>query len=395
MTRLVCLWCVLAAAGCHDLPDVAEDECGNLVVEANEDCDGFDAADGRGVCGAPDDDNACHFTCIPDQPEDFLQCPPGWGCGDDGRCEQPSGYFYEAEGSPWTMPVDQLAIGDVDGDGNDDLVGNNQQQIMVRFGNTEGKFAETYELNIRRPNGPVTYDFFNSDVTGGAPREMLDVIVPIEEGLFVLLGDEEKFFEPVAYAPFVLDEEVRFAVADVPATPISDLLFFSYTEYAMAYLFSDAAPTPFPAAAIEDVERRPVLPVPAADILDDASIGLYDERQELAVAYPGDSQVHVYRAGGAPAGPDDTQDHFKMQDPVTLSLGVHRMGDHALFADVDGNGEQDLLVELASGKTGIFYTVSRVIGPTLDVPSGDDGLNAPGLGFPLAAADRDTDRVAY
>ncbi len=394
MTRLVRLWCVLLAAGCHDLPDISEDECGNLVVEANEDCDGFDAADGRGVCGAPEDDNACHFTCIPDQPEDFLQCPPGWGCGDSGRCEQPSGYFYEAEGSPWSMPVDQLAIGDVDGDGNDDLVGNNQQQIMVRFGNTEGKFAETYSLNIRRPNGPVTYDFFNSDLAGGSPREMLDVIVPIEEGLFVLLGDEEKFFEPVAYAPFIIDEELRFASADVPSTPVTDLLFVSYSENVMAYLFSDALPTQFPPAAVDGVERRPVFPIPAADVINDASNVLYNLRPEVVIAYPGDSEVHIYRAGGLAAGPGDTQDHFKMQDPITLSLGAYRMGERALFADVDANGEMDLLVELDDGRIGIFYTAARTIGPTLDVPVNEDGLNSPGLGFPLAAGDLDGDGVA-
>lgn len=397
MKRLACLWCVLAAAGCHDLPDVAEDECGNLVVEANEDCDGFDAADGRGVCGVPDDDNACHFTCIPNQPDDFLQCPPGWGCADSGRCEQPSGYFYEAEGSPWSMPVDQLAIGDVDGDGNDDLVGNNQQQIMVRFGNTEGKFAETYDLNIRRPNGPVTYDYFNSDLAGGEAREMLDVIVPIEEGLFVLLGDEEKFFEPVAYAPFVIPEELRFALVDVPSTSITDLMFISYTEKAMAYLFSDAVPTPFPPAAVDGVERRPVLPIPAADIVNDASVAAYNQRQELVIAYPGDSQIHIYRVDGLPAGPGQQQDHFKANDPITLSLGAQRMGQRALFADVDGNGEQDLMVELEGEQVGIFYTVSRVIGPTLTVPEAPEpptiALNS-GLGFPLAAADLNFDDVA-
>jgi hypothetical protein len=80
-----------ACAACADLPDIDPDTCGNLVVDLEEDCDGFGLADGDGtVCAEPGDDNECFFVCG----AEGGACPQGWGCG-SGRCRA-SGLFDRA-----------------------------------------------------------------------------------------------------------------------------------------------------------------------------------------------------------------------------------------------------------------------------------------------------------
>lgn len=100
----------LVASGCWAFPDPPRDTCGNLIIEANEDCDGDDDE----VC------RACHLVCAPGSSDDG--CPADRICGGDGLCRAPSGEF-EAEplriahdGARW------LASADLDADRRDDVV---------------------------------------------------------------------------------------------------------------------------------------------------------------------------------------------------------------------------------------------------------------------------------
>src|SRR5690606_21100078 len=80
----------LVLAGCTDLPPVPDTGCGNLVLSADEDCDGVSAFDGA-PGGEPGTVNAGFYVCDAAAPAPL--CPPGWGCGGDGRWRQPSGSF--------------------------------------------------------------------------------------------------------------------------------------------------------------------------------------------------------------------------------------------------------------------------------------------------------------
>jgi hypothetical protein len=181
---------LLAGQGCAELPSITGGVCGNLVVDASEDCDGFSVFAGDTVCAAPTAENACHYLCSED-----ASCPEGWGCGADGRCRRPSGRFEPAPESPWRFNVNELAVGDVDGDRHDDLLGNNEFSLAVRFGSSSATFLEELEVNIRPPTGPLTFARFDGD-------PLLDVLVPTESGLFALLGQPEREFDVVSYAQF-------------------------------------------------------------------------------------------------------------------------------------------------------------------------------------------------
>ena len=189
----LCLVISVLAAACYDLPDVEPDVCGNKVIDGEEDCDGFTEYGGETACGAPElveEAKQCVYLCD----EGGTACPPGWGCGLNGVCSRPEGTFIDAPASPWHMPVDEFAIGDVDGDGNADLIGNDPAQIMVRFGSSNAEFPDELFTPIRRPTGAVTYTHFDNDTR-------LDAVVPIDLGLFVLRGGGARTLDSVAYSP--------------------------------------------------------------------------------------------------------------------------------------------------------------------------------------------------
>lgn len=103
---------------CAPLQAIAATTCGNAVVDAAEDCDGF--APGGQVCGRPDEGaRACRFTCDPAKPGGA--CPDGWGCGTSGVCREPTGRFA-APSARAESGVVGIAMGDFDGDHRADVL---------------------------------------------------------------------------------------------------------------------------------------------------------------------------------------------------------------------------------------------------------------------------------
>jgi hypothetical protein len=359
--------------------------CGNLVIDATEDCDGFSAFGGGTRCAGPGEDNACFYVCgdgvVGSEPGDGPLrggCPPGWGCGQDGRCRRPSGMFTAA-GPSWHMPVQSFAIGDVDGDGHADLIGNNQQTLMVRYGSPSADFQDSFEMNIRRPVGEVTYARLDED-------HRLDAIIPTQEGLFVLLGSEGRTLEPVAYSSFNFeDDDVRFYAADVAATPLTEVLFFDKNPDGVVggFVFSSAPPAQL-AEPPGGVSVQPIEPV-TGDVTGDG-------REEVIVAYPGGAAIHVYSIAGGPgeAGAEST---FHLGAHVSLALpGPARVGQRMHMADVDGDGKLDLLIGLEGGQVAVAYGAGgQLEAPVIEPVFGTPTSLRP---FPLAAGDLDGDGMA-
>jgi hypothetical protein len=385
---LCLLMCALA--GCYDLPDIEPDVCGNKVIDGNEDCDGFTEYGEGTQCGAAEleeEAQRCVYLCDADS-----VCPPGWGCGLDGVCNRPEGTFEFSPLSPWPMPVDELAIGDVDGDGNADLIGNDPAQIMVRFGSANAEFPDSLATAIRRPSGAVTYTHFDND-------QRLDAVVPIDLGLFVLRGSAGRTLDSVAYSPFSSGGYiVEFHKIDHPAFPGPDVLVVDVINYRMQFLDTGGGGDEISVAIAPPGPDGSglILPPPVADVNGQPF------RPEFALTYYNDDTVHIYTTTGLP-GTDTTPSTLAPEPFQDLALpATWRVNSGAMFADVDGTNGADLVI------SGVRYPDGGSPEPGILVAYNNGGsLNAPvrvldlegfaipelGIGLPLASADFDQNGI--
>ncbi len=388
----------LSLAGCSNLRDISPDVCGNLALDVAEDCDGSSPFAETTACGAPGTANACFLIC---DSESEAVCPDGWGCGVDGRCRRPAGTFVQGPSSPWRFPVDSFGVGDVDGDGFADLIGNDTTTITVRYGDATGSFASELDVFTREPTGPLAFADINAD-------GRLDVLVPIESGLSTLLGTADRDLDPVAYPQFgVGGVDVR--IVPVPSDELvnvaSPLMLLDGTDDTMR--FDDDTKVPLPAGfAVTQLAGR--VPVALLDsdtpVVGDGSGSIVQGgRHSFALAFRGDTSVWIYSSIGdqnpMTAGPDlqPLLTHNIDLPPGTIvgPGGVH-------FADVNGDGAIDLVVNAARPSqpdgiavafdtgTGAGETLEAVAQPfNVQVPMG--GPTAP---FPYAMADLSGDDQA-
>lgn len=160
----------LMASACDSLDPVATGVCGNLVVEAGEQCDGAENC-GREAAAA------CRFTCEPGE----VACPGDFACSAEGVCVASAGPFIDpSSASRFELPVDRLVAGDLDGDLRADLVGVGTS-ARVRFGSSTDPLLASYEKPIRPPTGAAAFGELD-DVAG------LDVVIPTADGVFILVA---------------------------------------------------------------------------------------------------------------------------------------------------------------------------------------------------------------
>lgn len=422
MKLRIALLLAVSAFSCAELPQLGPDICGNGVIEPqlDEQCDlSEDEALGPDVrCGDPTDVlRACHYVCS--RSESGPTCPTGWGCSDDGVCRYASGEVVEIDESPIDLePHSRLQLGDIDGDDRLDLIASGEAGVSVYYGKRTDPFVSRYHFPLPSLSREVALGDVDRDgnedlvamtgvgpilLTGQRGRSLEPVIVPRID-----LRRVDANIEWLRVIPLRLDPDSPCAKAeDEPnllAIGTGNRLVISYPEklpIANETITTAELPSRFTVADLSGEHR-----------------GYADE--ELIVALPGRSQAHVFEQAciNRPA------DYVRELRDLTLALPypVVRLPhllfpelaqDSSMVADLDGDGDLDLLFAVTDGVvnhtvrvenmgsemgTPKIFEQMRVFeepNPQLGGEAGDPfgGIDSTQV-WPLAAGDLDNDRDA-
>lgn len=324
---------------CTEVPGFEPGVCGNRIVDLGEDCDGYSGMGEGTACGDPATSNACFFVCdvvgAGGADGTARVCPEGWGCGQDGRCRQPSGQFDADSNASFRFPAESLAIGDLDGDGFPDIVGTQGSQLSVRFGSESGVFSSEVDVPVPQPAGLLTFGLFNGDA-------LLDIILPISGGLVPLLGREDRKLETVAYSSLDL-RTARFGVRALvletfPGDQNNEIL--GIVNVGMRFFDN---PT-------DAYVRDPLGDKPLDLLVDELAVGDVDGdgSTEFALAFAGERTVHLCR--GNFSGNDE-----RTMQPIcfaSLATGAEVQRGGTRLVDVDGDDDLDLLAAVSSDAGG-------------------------------------------
>jgi hypothetical protein len=376
----------LLASACTDFPSIAAGECGNGVIEAQEDCDSFGLGAGT-VCRAPGTVGECHLDCsVRDGVQ--VECPAGWGCGTDAICHKPTGDFdapsESADVGAWT-----LVAGDFDGDGRGDVMSLEPldsigaTRLRFYYFDQEAALQETREF----PKLLV------SPVVGEVSGDTSSDVVFSSAGIGVLLGRQDRSLVPETFSSFLVPNADSRAVA-VSASRIGGippLLTLVSLAAGSGFYVPDsqtgklASHASF-AGTVGNLAGEPV----SGNLFEDAASS---PCLEAVFAERGSSHFTVVDpctvgSSGAPAWRDQfAQQDIELEPRASIDAG-------ALIADLNGDGHLDVLV----GAGGVPY-VSYGDGASLAeatpyrVPFPLTSGAAADTTMPLAAADVSGDGV--
>ncbi len=328
----------IVTLGCSNLSAIESDVCGNLVLEAGEDCDGFATVEGT-ECGAPGSEHACAFTCNPGHPIQGPICPDGFGCGSNGRCTAPSGFF--SRGPIFPFPAYRIENGDIDGDGQTDLIGVSESHLHLLFGTGSEVVGESREVAIPGSlGGRIAVVDLNQD-------GLSDVASPGKNGLAVFSGNAERRIQSIAYPSlavdaadtiwFVIQSTILGITVDTPFSlskklnRISSLGFAAKDEFSNTE-FSEVLGNEFNIDLVET-------PLDTGE-LDPVNFFVL-AHHEIALTFEGASKVWILeRRLDA-----DNRNVIARREIVNLPAG-YQVVSRAFLEDVDGDGDDDLIVQV-------------------------------------------------
>jgi hypothetical protein len=328
--RTLVVTALALVAGCKDLPDIGADRCGNGVVEPAEDCE--PVGDGAGSCGAEETANACFFVCA-----DGEGCPTGFQCGADDRCRRGSGEFVA--GPTVNFVLDQIAIGDVDGDRFDDVVTASGTSLMVGFGSEELDLASSLDTQVASPASALDVADLNDDAID-------DVLVAIPAGVQTLLGTGDRALDPFSYPISFLDPasgSVRGVAVD-RAGAAQDVVIAWNDQIALAI---EGGAIALPETIGPDpADANDLVPIQAARLSvprgSEGDPDLADTTVQVALGYVNRVQIHLYevhRTAPVLVDPD-----------IALAVGGQLSpGSMILFGFFDDDHCLDLLAHSGAG----------------------------------------------
>jgi hypothetical protein len=325
---LAALAWLVAGVACRDLPDVVAGDCGNGVLEPGEDCE---PVAGGPACGAVDGPNACFYECLAEA------CPPGYGCGLDGRCRQAAGRFDPAPAR--SLSLADLAVGDVDGDGRADLIAASGTTIQVRFGSASADLATSLDVLVATPQRALAV----ADLDGNGAADLLVATTP---GVQTFLGAADRSLDPFSYPADDFTppaEQARAAGVLLAGSASAHQLLVAWADrigFPRSPLPGAIAPLPPRAGGPADAALLAGLPVgalaagrsgpgPAAAL-------------DVLLGYAGDTTVHHVRISAPPLTTEDLG--------VGLALGGSLVAGSAMVLGFfDGDDCLDLLAHVTGG----------------------------------------------
>ncbi|MCP4498972.1 MAG: VCBS repeat-containing protein [Deltaproteobacteria bacterium] len=332
-----------SSSACYVFEDIDVDgRCGNQVLEPlrGEDCDG--PTENESIrCAPPEDEHACQYSCA-----EGAECPQGWQCGSDEVCRIGSGKFITQ-----VVPLggNHLGIGDMDGDGNTDVVAFADRATRIAFGDATVPFIiSTDEAAPSFDLVPVLFDI-DRDLT-------IDIMSPLYDGIQIVRGDVSRSLLPVVLPTAVLDEaEVITSVGVKSRDPFLHHETLLISEVAGGIQFRVEG-TDTAADALEALlENRTgsLAPIFAVADLEASELEPLLGSEEIAFAFQNDNKVHLASMDCRPERCD-----LSSRQELTLPAGstVHEQGG-TFMGDRDGDGFIDLLTVVSTG-TGVAMAVA-------------------------------------
>ncbi|MCC6524364.1 MAG: VCBS repeat-containing protein [Polyangiaceae bacterium] len=333
------LLAAVVVAGCSSLDLLDEDVCGNRVIEASEDCDGFALPDT--YCAAPDEIHGCRYVC--DAGPDGVPriCPDGWGCGADRICRRASGTFaapqlFDYPSGRW------MATADLDGDGRSDLTTLVGHALATAFFDAEGRLVTRLAAASILDQGLPSLGDLDGD--GRA-----DVALPTDTGVGVLRGSPDRALEPTIH--------FRLRESDVGEPDTTTPLVVIPLDGATAadghpefpgdepLLFIGSSFVPLSPAGM--LEAAPATAGTLAGAPRVANLDESDAAEELALAFQDDDRIFVYQPSVVSSG---GASYVALGAPEIVTVPVPFGPTGRLFVvDVDGDGHEDLVAAPGDG----------------------------------------------
>lgn len=379
--RPILIACALLLGACDRLPKIPEGDCGNGVIEAPEDCDGFDV-DGAS-CRPRGSVGECHLDCTRTNESSANVCPPGWGCDTSEICRRPTGQFEPVREFEVGSAA-RLASGDFDGDGRVDVL---SMETPDAVGNTRlafHYFDERASLTETRvfPRGLI------SPVVHQMPGDPLSDVVFSDSLIGVLLGRADRTWVPETFSSYrIPGSAIRtLTVFDAKVQQSSGFVVFAELDGVTGVYVPDAQNGGFPRllgaldGPLESLVGDPV----GGHLIEDPS----SPCRQIVLAMRGDTRFVVLdacsldAATGTPTwSAEVTSSSIALEPPIPITSAPQ-------VVDMNGDGHLDVIVgsaQQAYVAYGNGQTLATAIPYELHAANADPATAA--LPMPLAAGD--------